>query len=276
MDSNTFSRVNYTEDALNALQPTGVTHRTRIYPMADREGNPIENSYLIAFEDASNGDYQDYMFVIDNVLPYEDGALVLDFNNDELNFVASVNQENIATQQIVLSGNGGVTSGEINFSATEDWVVLPTSYDLNSSFEIGVDVSGLSIGSYQSIITASALNYQDATIAINLSVTNELVYVYQFNFQDAEDIISSPQGYIDDLGVPYGIQNTTLGDLTYGWVEPGTLTPADAAVNGRNRNGDALLSTFTIIGHNSTATYPQRDWLVNVPESTICCVAIFS
>ncbi|MEO9893238.1 malectin domain-containing carbohydrate-binding protein, partial [Aurantibacter sp.] len=268
VDSNSFQRINYSEDALNAIQPTGVTHRTRIYPMADREGNPIANSFLIAFEDASNGDYQDYMFIIDNVIPYEDGTLVLDFSEDEVTFVASINQEEIPTQEVVLSGNGGLTSGEINLIATEDWVVLPTSFDVNSSFEIGVDVSGLSIGTYQASINASAPNYEDASITINLNVTNELVYVYQFNFQDADDVAVSPQGYIDDLGVPYGVQTTSIGDFTFGWVEPGTLEPADAAVNGRNRDGDALLSTFTIIGHNSTATYPQRDWIVNVPNGS--------
>ncbi|MEP2059935.1 MAG: PKD domain-containing protein, partial [Maribacter litoralis] len=268
VDSNSFNRINYTEDALNAIQPSGVTHRTRIYPMADREGNPIENSFLIAFEDASNGDYQDYMFVIDNIIPYEDGTLVLDFNKDELSFVASVNQEEIPTQELVLAGNGGVTSSEINLTSTEDWVVLPTSFDVNSSFEIGIDIAGLSIGAYQATITATAPNYEDALIDISLNVTNELVYVYQFNFQDAADVAVSPEGYIDELGVPYGVQNTTLGELTFGWVEPGTLTPADAAVNGRNRDGDALLSTFTIIGHNSTSTYPQRDWIVNVPNGS--------
>ncbi|MEP3372053.1 malectin domain-containing carbohydrate-binding protein, partial [Maribacter dokdonensis] len=268
VDSNSFGRINYSEDGLNAIQPSGVVHRTRIYPMADRDGNPIENSYLIAFEDASNGDYQDYMFIIDNVVPYEDGTLVLDFNKNELSYVAPINQEEIPTQELMLSGNGGVTSSEISLTSSEDWVVLPTSFEINSSFEIGVDITGLSIGSYQATITATASNYQDATIDVNLSVTNELVYVYQFNFQDADDIAVSPQGYIDDLGEPYGVQDTSLGDLTFGWVEPGTLTPANAAVNGRNREGDALLSTFTIIGHNNATNYPQRDWVVNVPNGS--------
>src|SRR5690606_22545461 len=54
--SNSFGRSNYTEDALNT---GGVAHRVRTYPMKDRAGNLIENSYLVNVEDASDGDFQD-------------------------------------------------------------------------------------------------------------------------------------------------------------------------------------------------------------------------
>ncbi|MDT7827289.1 malectin domain-containing carbohydrate-binding protein [Pricia sp. S334] len=272
VESNTFNRLSYTEDAINATQTGGVTHRTRIYPMADRDGNPIENSYLIAFEDASNGDYQDYMFVIDNVIPFESGLLALDFDKENLDFIASINQENVPVQLTTLSGNGGITAQEIDLQASEPWVMLSDNFELGTSFEIGVDVSGLSIGSYQADITASAPNYNDAVLNLSLEVTNELVYTYQFNFQDSDNSENSPEGYIDDIGAPYGEQSTLLGDLTYGWVLPGTLTPADASVNGRNRDSGAqdgvLLKTFTIIGHPTPASFPQRDWVVNVPNGT--------
>lgn len=59
------NRYSYTEDALNAGGPA--LHAVRIYPLKNRSGVLVPNSYLIAFEDASNGDYQDYMFVISNV-----------------------------------------------------------------------------------------------------------------------------------------------------------------------------------------------------------------
>ncbi|NJO01232.1 MAG: hypothetical protein HC880_05605 [Bacteroidia bacterium] len=62
-----FMRVTYTEDALNA--PSGVERRVRTYALRDREGELVANSFLICFEDADNGDYQDYMFVIRNVRP---------------------------------------------------------------------------------------------------------------------------------------------------------------------------------------------------------------
>jgi hypothetical protein len=64
-DSNAFNRVGYTEDSRN----DGGTHRARIYPVKDRAGAPVANSYVVAFEDAFNGDYNDYVFVVANVTP---------------------------------------------------------------------------------------------------------------------------------------------------------------------------------------------------------------
>ena len=46
---------------------TGVPHAARIYPAKNRAGIAIPNTYLVAFEDASNGDYQDYVFEVSNV-----------------------------------------------------------------------------------------------------------------------------------------------------------------------------------------------------------------
>ncbi|MFK5585125.1 OmpL47-type beta-barrel domain-containing protein [Serinicoccus sp. LYQ131] len=61
-DSNTFDRVGYTEDGRN---DGGGLHRARIYPLTG-------DSFIVAFEDASNGDYQDYVFLVDNVVPAGD------------------------------------------------------------------------------------------------------------------------------------------------------------------------------------------------------------
>ncbi|THF71442.1 glycosyl hydrolase [Deinococcus sp. Arct2-2] len=56
----------FTQDSLN----TGpIKHAVRVYPLKDRAGQPVSNSYLVAFEPASNGDYQDYVFVVSNVRP---------------------------------------------------------------------------------------------------------------------------------------------------------------------------------------------------------------
>jgi hypothetical protein len=60
-------RLTYTEDALNGSDPIDSGHAVRIYPLKNRAGVLVPNSYLIGFEDASNGDYQDYMFVLSNV-----------------------------------------------------------------------------------------------------------------------------------------------------------------------------------------------------------------
>jgi hypothetical protein len=57
----------YTEDAKNAANAT--KHAVRTYPLKDRAGKAIASSYLVCFEEAANGDYQDYVFTLSNVVP---------------------------------------------------------------------------------------------------------------------------------------------------------------------------------------------------------------
>lgn len=59
------SRTTYSEDRLNKSNP--VQHAVRVYPLKDRAGTAQANQYLLAFEESSNGDYQDYVFVLSNV-----------------------------------------------------------------------------------------------------------------------------------------------------------------------------------------------------------------
>jgi hypothetical protein len=54
----------YSEDAPNS--PSNV-HRTKAYPLKDAAGAVVAGSYLLAVEEAGNGDYQDYVFVLSNV-----------------------------------------------------------------------------------------------------------------------------------------------------------------------------------------------------------------
>lgn len=44
-----------------------VKHGARVYPVAFFQGRKLHNAYLIGFEEASNGDYQDALFLIENV-----------------------------------------------------------------------------------------------------------------------------------------------------------------------------------------------------------------
>ena len=56
----------YSEDGLNA--PANV-HRFKSYPLKDASGAKVADTYLVAVEEAGNGDYQDYVFVLSNVSP---------------------------------------------------------------------------------------------------------------------------------------------------------------------------------------------------------------
>jgi hypothetical protein len=56
----------FTLDRLNS----GTTrHAVRTYPLKDSSGTVVKNSYLLAFEPSANGDYQDAVFVLENVRP---------------------------------------------------------------------------------------------------------------------------------------------------------------------------------------------------------------
>ncbi|MEM6883464.1 MAG: hypothetical protein AAF571_00425 [Verrucomicrobiota bacterium] len=60
----------YSEDLLNQrLEPKHVPHAVRVYPARNRKGDLLTNTYLICFEEATNGDYQDYVFLLSNVIP---------------------------------------------------------------------------------------------------------------------------------------------------------------------------------------------------------------
>lgn len=58
----------FQEESLNDDQGAVLpVHRFRVYPLKDRAGVAIMNSYLIGCEEASNSDYQDYVFVVSGV-----------------------------------------------------------------------------------------------------------------------------------------------------------------------------------------------------------------
>ncbi len=65
VDSKSFGRKTYTQDGLN----TNIPHGVRTYPVKNRAGVLVPNTYLVTFEDAQNGDYQDYVFLVTGVAP---------------------------------------------------------------------------------------------------------------------------------------------------------------------------------------------------------------
>lgn len=62
----------YSDSALNArLEPAHVAHAVRVYPARDHAGRPMPGAFLVCFEEARNGDYQDYVFLLSNVVPLD-------------------------------------------------------------------------------------------------------------------------------------------------------------------------------------------------------------
>jgi hypothetical protein len=66
------THISFSEDIWNQLRyPGNTAHAVRVYPARNGPGGLIKDTYLICFEEASNGDYQDYVFTLSNVRPLE-------------------------------------------------------------------------------------------------------------------------------------------------------------------------------------------------------------
>ncbi|MEO5564728.1 MAG: DUF1080 domain-containing protein [Chitinophagaceae bacterium] len=76
----------YSEDVWNMLFfPANAVHATRIYPLKSAEGKLLPNTYLLCFEEAKNGDYNDYVFLVKNIVPVAKDPFISLFNGKDLN-----------------------------------------------------------------------------------------------------------------------------------------------------------------------------------------------
>ncbi len=263
--SNSFSRFNYTEDALNT---DGVAHRARVYPARDREGAPIANAYLVGFEDASNGDYQDYLFLVTNVKPYVAPEPALTFEPDVLRVSATVGE--LSGQYTTeLIANTDILEDAVTLSPSDPWIIVPSSYTYGEQIDITVDGRQLAFGVYEGTVTATAAGFEPAVLRITATVNEPAENgTLKINFQD--DSFSPPTGYLADIGLAYGKRGN---GQTYGWIDPVTKQPLDntAAARGDERgitnassDDDKLLRSF-----NSLEPFGQdspRDWEIAVPN----------
>jgi hypothetical protein len=75
----------YSEEVWNMLQfPVNALHATRIYPLKNDAGQTLKNTYLLCFEEAKNGDYNDYVFLLKNIVPVVTDPFVPLFNGTNL------------------------------------------------------------------------------------------------------------------------------------------------------------------------------------------------
>lgn len=58
----------HSDPALNTGNVKSIPQALRVYPVKEILGRTLENAYLVCFEEAMNGDYQDYVFLIENVV----------------------------------------------------------------------------------------------------------------------------------------------------------------------------------------------------------------
>ncbi|WP_187262777.1 malectin domain-containing carbohydrate-binding protein [Pontibacter beigongshangensis] len=151
----------------------------------------------------------------------------LSFSPTTLNFNV-VKGSSVSSQSIVLSASTGAPSVTLSKSSAS-WLTLPAASLGTLTFGASNINSNINAGTYQATVTASATNYQPATMQINLTVTEAgSAQEIKVNFQAGTT--NTPSGYLADTGQPF---ETGRG---YGWVDPSTKQPKDLSSSMRVRS----------------------------------------
>ncbi len=244
-NSETFGRIAYTQDNLNLGT---VSHRARIYPLKDRQGNPLPFSYLVCYEDASNGDYQDYMFRLDNVKPADLTPDLL-FASDTTQVSAQAGKTALINN--VLSTSDNAQDVALTFLATEvggntppAWLLLNnnplnfTGAQTDTTYDFTIDAQGLVEGNYQALVEAFATGYDTAQWFVDLTVLPGQLSI-KINFSDENT--TAPDTWLKDFGEAFGDRGNRF---TYGWKETDGVSLLSLVGNGLNRLPNPDLDTI--------------------------------
>jgi hypothetical protein len=111
----------YSEDIWNILfYPARAAHAMRIYPVHSKEGRLVSNTFLVCMEEAANGDYNDYVFLVRNIKP----AFI------ENGFTSLMNGKNLEGWYIWLQGKGRNNDPNKIFTVDGDGVLHDTGREL--------------------------------------------------------------------------------------------------------------------------------------------------
>ncbi|MEO6454655.1 MAG: DUF1080 domain-containing protein [Ginsengibacter sp.] len=118
--NNSPTHSSYTDDNWNILLfPTNASHAVRVYPVKDQWGKLIASSYLVCFEEALNGDYNDYVFLVKNIKPV----------TEQEEYKTLMNGKDLDGWNIFLKGRDMDTDPEHNF-LLEDTVLHVSGREL--------------------------------------------------------------------------------------------------------------------------------------------------
>lgn len=110
----------YSEDLWNILfYPDHASHATRIFPVKDTFGENVPNTYLVCMEEAANGDYNDYVFLVKNIQPV--------YQSEK--FTSLFNGKNLDGWYTWLQGKGKDMDPDKNFTV-QDGLIFDTGKDL--------------------------------------------------------------------------------------------------------------------------------------------------
>ena len=164
----------YSENALNTWD--GGNQKHVVFPLKDITGAVVPNAYLVGIEEATNNDFQDYVYIIRNVAPYVLGVPG-DFNsNGEVDTADYVLWRKNLGQPIALP-NENVTLGMVT---QEDYATWRANF-------------GTMPGSGAAVSLLSNLPTIDAP---SLWAQNEVGAVSATAFASLDDV--SPEVKVDD------------------------------------------------------------------------------
>ncbi|WP_116107459.1 PKD domain-containing protein [Lewinella sp. IMCC34191] len=253
------------------VQNDGNVHRTRVYPARDRSGQLLPNTYILCFEEAANGDYQDNVFLLRNVKPAGDGAQVLSFIENSMSLSAIPGQFSAAFHNRI-NASGPRSDPSITLSSDRPWIVLPQDALGGVDLPFGVDAFDLEAGNYSATVTATSPGYLPTTVAIAVEVSREKIYTLRVNFQD--DNFDPPADYVADIGEAFGLRP---GGHQYGWIDPVSRQPAENLDNAEGKSRGVLVSSpdvvklvysFNVLDNVKLETPHPRHWEVAVPNGS--------
>jgi hypothetical protein len=127
----------YSEDIWNVLfHPGHAGHGMRIYPVRDKMKVIVPNTFLVCMEEAKNGDYNDYVFLVKNVTPMP----------IEVDFKSMFNGKNLDGWYKWLKDKGKNNDPANIFSVVENGVL----HDMGT--ELGYIMSEKSFGNYHFVL----------------------------------------------------------------------------------------------------------------------------
>lgn len=190
----------YSEHRLNTF-PDAIPHQVRAYPLKDESGAVVENAYVLATEEFTQGfDYNDVVVVLRNVTPETGGAEV-----DELqvsNALGLPFSDRLVLQQIQ-NTSGNLCEPEINPGCDPD--AQPWA-------EIAFRNTGV----------VELTNLSDSPLQLSLSVADSNLFV----LPNGETTLSLPGGGSYDLTVqfaPVGLSDKGVFESTLN-VQVGSAT----------------------------------------------------
>ena len=134
------SHTGFSEDIWNIVtSPTHAIRAARVYPVRDKNNKLLENIYIFGFEEARNGDYNDYIFLIKNVRPVNPEEFVALFNGR--NFDGWTKFIHDTGKDIDTVGNFRIENGMLHVIGKEVGYVITknsyTNYHLRVDFKWG-------------------------------------------------------------------------------------------------------------------------------------------